>query len=224
METLARIPLSQRAAQALMDEITTGTWQVGDQLPAETALAAQLGVGRSTVREAIRQLVARRILTTRHGVGVFVASTSAVEEWNHLAEVGAIADVLQVRIAIESRAAALAATEHTAADVDAIRTALSERNARQDASAAELATHDIRFHRTVVAASHNHLLVSLFDTLEPRLVTAMTSLLDLLADRPADADDHVAVVEAVVARRPEDAERLTREHLLGIAATLEALT
>ncbi|MGW4479056.1 FadR/GntR family transcriptional regulator [Rhodococcus triatomae] len=224
MDTLARIPLSQRAAQALMDEVTNGTWQVGDQLPAETALAAQLGVGRSTIREAIRQLVARRILTTRHGVGVFVASTSAVEEWNHLAEVGAIGDVLQVRIAIESRAASLAAAEHTDSDVATIRTALAERNARQHATAAELAAHDIRFHRTVVVASHNHLLVSLFDTLEPRLVTAMTSLLELLADRPADADDHVAVVDAVLDRRPDDAERLTREHLLGVAAALEALS
>lgn len=224
MESLTRVPLSQRAAQALLDEITNGTWEVGDQLPGEMALAAELGVGRSTVREAIRQLVAKRVLTTRQGVGVFVTATDAGDEWNRLAELAAIADVVQVRVAIESRAAALAATHHDDTDVTAVTDALATRNAHATAAPAELAAVDIAFHRTVVAAAHNPLLLALFDTIRPRLVDEMTRLLELLPVTDHDADDHTAVADAIIARDATEAENLTRTHLLGIAAALEGLS
>lgn len=224
MDALTRVPLSQRAAQSLLDEIANGTWDVGDQLPGEMTLASELGVGRSTIREAIRQLVARRVLVTRQGVGVFVAAVDAVDEWNRLAELAAITDVVQVRVAIESRAAALAADHRDSTDVAAITRALEERNAHTDAPPADLAARDIAFHRTVVAAAHNPLLLALFDTIRPRLVDEMTRLLELLPVADHDAGDHAAVVDAVLACDAERAENLTRTHLLGIATALGALS
>ncbi len=77
MEALSRIPpLSEKAADALLSEIVGGRWKVGDQLPGEMALAAEMHVGRSTIREAIRLLAARGMLATHQGVGVFLTATN----------------------------------------------------------------------------------------------------------------------------------------------------
>ncbi|MDG3016928.1 FadR/GntR family transcriptional regulator [Speluncibacter jeojiensis] len=216
------MPLSERAAQELMGEIESGRWEVGDQLPGELALAAELNVGRSTIREAIRQLAARRVLTTRQGVGVFLAATRASEGWDRLAEIAAITEVVQVRVAIESRAAALAAVRHEEADADLIRRALTARNALLGAPSAELAAADIEFHGVLVAASRNSLLDALFTGVRRRLVEAMTELLDLMPATEQDADEHQAVVDAILARDADRAEALTRAHLLGLATSLQS--
>lgn len=223
MDALTRVPLSQQVAQALLDEIATGRWEVGEQLPGEMGLAGQLGVGRSTIREAIRQLVARGVLTTKQGVGVFLASPTPVEPWDRLAQVGAITEVLQVRIAIESRAAALAATNHDDDDADAIRQALADRNRLLSGSAPDFATADIHFHRHVVLAAHNSLLTALFDSLRHRLVQAMTDFVVLVPATQEDTDEHAEVVDAVVSRDAERAEELTRRHLLGLAQSLTSI-
>ncbi|MCE4265298.1 FadR/GntR family transcriptional regulator [Rhodococcus globerulus] len=220
MQALTRTPLSEQAAQALLNAIANGRWELGDQLPGEVALAEELSVGRSTIREAIRRLAARGVLTTRQGVGVFLAAREPVEPWDRLAQIAEITDVVQVRVAIESRAAGLAAQYHQDDDAQAIRRALGERNALVSGTAEDLASADIRLHRTIVASSHNSLLLALFDSLQQRLIGAMTDLLTLMPAIEHDAEDHVAVVEAIVARDADIAEKLTREHLLGLAKAL----
>ncbi|TSD95330.1 FadR family transcriptional regulator [Skermania sp. ID1734] len=223
MEALTRVPLSQQAAQALLDEIRNGRWEVGDQIPGELALAAELNVGRSTIREAIRQLAARGVLSSRQGIGVFVSSTTGIDGWNRLAEISAITELVQVRVAIESRAAALAAACHHRDDAARIRRALVVRNGLVTAAPAELAGADIRFHREVVQAAHNSLLLALFDSLQPRLVEAMTELLELMPATQQDADAHAALVEVILAGDSHRAEALARDHLLGVANELESL-
>jgi GntR family transcriptional regulator len=66
-------PLTARAVTVLLSGIEAGRWRVGDRLPSEPRLAADLGISRSTLREAIRELVADGLLDARHGVGTFVA-------------------------------------------------------------------------------------------------------------------------------------------------------
>jgi DNA-binding FadR family transcriptional regulator len=217
MHALTRVPLSEQAAQALLAEIADGRWEIGEQLPGEVALAQELSVGRSTIREAIRRLAARGVLTTRQGVGVFLTAREPAEPWDRLAQLGDITEVVQVRVAIESRAAALAARHHRDEDARAITDALDTRNALVGGTAEELATADIRLHRTIVAASHNSLLLALFDSLEQRLVGTMTDLLTLIPTPEHDIDDHNAIVDAVLARDTEAAETLARNHLLELA-------
>jgi DNA-binding FadR family transcriptional regulator len=216
MDALTRAPLSQRAAQSLFDEIVGGRWERDEQLPSETALAAELGVGRSTIREAIRLLAARGMLVTRQGVGVFVRSTAPNDSWDRLAEISAIADVLQVRIAIESRAAALAAERNDAGEIAAVRRALDERDRMRVAAPEVLATADVDFHREIVKASGNAPLLALFDSIRPRIVSAMAEFLSLVAVSADDAVDHEGIVSAIADADSERAERVTREHLLSL--------
>ena len=82
MAQVRREPLADQAAELLLQRIRAGEWSLGAKLPGETTLAPQLGVGRSTVREAIRQLAGRGVLASRQGAGVFVTALDVEEDWN----------------------------------------------------------------------------------------------------------------------------------------------
>lgn len=63
--------LTDQAAELLRARIVSGEWEVGAKLPGETTLAAQLGIGRSTIREAVRTLAGLGMLESRQGAGVY---------------------------------------------------------------------------------------------------------------------------------------------------------
>ncbi|MSW65357.1 MAG: GntR family transcriptional regulator, partial [Actinobacteria bacterium] len=127
MTQLTRVPLADQAADVLLARIRSGEWALGARLPGETTLAPQLGVGRSTVREAIRQLAGRGILDSRQGSGVYVTALDAPEDWEQVLRRADIVTVIEARTAIEVEAAALAATRRTPSDLRAIRRALEAR-------------------------------------------------------------------------------------------------
>jgi DNA-binding FadR family transcriptional regulator len=220
MESLARAPLADRAAELLLTRIRSGEWPLGGRLPGETTLAPQLGVGRSTVREAIRQLAGRGVLESRHGSGVYVTSLDAAEDWDAVVRRADIVSVLEARLAIESQAAALAAGRRTPSDVRAMRRALEARAAVAPGVEA-LVDADTALHRAVVAASHNAILVELFDGFTPRVRRAMVEMLRMRPLRAAaDQHAHAELVEAVAARDSALAAELSRAHLSSLAERL----
>ncbi|MBO9625852.1 MAG: FadR family transcriptional regulator [Microbacterium sp.] len=222
MAQIQRTPLADQAADLLLERIRGGEWQLGQKLPGETTLAPQLGVGRSTVREAIRQLAGRGVLATRQGSGVFVMALDAPEDWDAVLRRADIVSVIEARIAIETEAAALAAARRTASDLRAIRRALDARAV----SATSIETHvdaDTAFHRAIVVAAHNPVLLELFDGLTPRLRQSMVEMLRIRADygSAADHDRHVLLADTVAARDGIAAAAESRAHL---AALKEALS
>lgn len=215
MTTLRRHPLADQAADALLGRIGAGEWPLGHRLPGETTLAAQLGVGRSTVREAIRQLAGRGILESRQGSGVFVISLDDVEDWDAVLRRAGIVSIIETRIAIEVEAAALTAARRTATDVRAMRRALVERAALLDAAIDEQVDADTAFHRSVVVSAHNDVLIELFDSLVPRLRPAMIEVLRIAPapSSPADHASHEELFEAIRCADPEGARAASRSHL-----------
>ncbi|AEN10035.1 MULTISPECIES: FCD domain-containing protein [unclassified Streptomyces] len=217
-------PLVEQAAERLREKIADGSWPVGTKLPAETALAASLGVGRSTVREALRALAGAGLVQPRQGAGVFVIATQPEEDWATQLRRAAVTDVYEVRMSIEVEAAHLAALRRTDEDVRALEEALAGRRAAGSADNAAFVDADIALHAAVVAAAHNPVLTGLFAQFVPVLRTGLIDMLDLLGLRTADPDhgdaDHAALVEAVVAGEPDRAGRTLRDEL---AATLERL-
>ncbi|WP_292698604.1 GntR family transcriptional regulator, partial [Microbacterium sp. 69-10] len=121
MMQVRRVPLAELAAGALLERIQSGEWSLGAKLPGETTLAPQLGVGRSTVREAIRLLAGRGILDARQGSGVYLMALDVAEEWEQVLRRADIVAVIEARTAIEVEAAMLAAQRRTPADLRAIR-------------------------------------------------------------------------------------------------------
>lgn len=161
-----RQPLAAQAAQLLLTRIKDGEWALGQRLPGETTLAAQLGVGRSTLREAIRELAGKGVLDSRQGAGVFVTALDVAEDWDTVLRSANIASVIEARIAIEAEGAALAATRRTPADLRTIRRTLAARGVTGQ-SVPEHVDADMAFHRAVIAAAHNDVLIQLFDAFLP---------------------------------------------------------
>ncbi|GAA0421760.1 FadR/GntR family transcriptional regulator [Leifsonia naganoensis] len=216
-----RAPLADQAADALLERIRAGEWALGQKLPGETTLAPQLGVGRSTVREAIRQLAGRGVLQSRQGAGVFVTALDAPEDWDAVLRRASIVSVIEARIAIESEAAALAAERRTPQELRALRRALDARS-RLDRELEAHVDADTAFHRAIVAAAHNDILAELFDGFVPRLRQSMVEMLRLrpLADEGADHDAHRALLDAIADRDALVASRLSRDHLTSMKERL----
>lgn len=230
MAQVMRETLADRAAQLLLDRIRSGEWALGERLPGETTLAPQLGVGRSTVREAIRQLAAKGVLQTRQGAGVFLTALDVRSDWDDVLRRADILAVIETRTAIESEAADLAARRRTQADLRALRQALAGRDASRAAArasrrAASIEGHvdaDLALHRCIVVAAHNPVLLDLYDSLTPRLRQAMIDMLRMRRSFGEDDDHeaHVDLVEAVVGRRSSEASALSRAHLAGLAEAI----
>lgn len=209
-----RHPLAAQTASLLLARIRDGEWPLGHRLPGETTLAAQLGVGRSTLREAIRELAGKGVLDSRQGAGVFVTALDVAEDWDTVLRRSTIVSVIEARIAIEAEAAALAATRRTPADLRTIRRTLVARGVVGQ-SVPDHVDADMAFHRAVIAAAHNDVLTQLFDAFLPRLRLAMIDMLKIkpIASEPCDHALHQQLADAIVARDPEAAAAASRTHL-----------
>jgi DNA-binding FadR family transcriptional regulator len=214
---IQRTPLADQVADLLLDRIRSEEWALGEKLPGETRLAAQLGVGRSTIRESIRQLVGRGVLSSRQGAGVFVTALDAPDGLDVVLRRADIAAVVETRLAVETEASALAAQRRSPAQLRAIRRALAVRADRTTDVEAHVDA-DIVFHRSVVLAAGNPLLEELFDSLTPRIRRAMIDMLRLQRAFGSEEDQrcHADLVETIASRDPEVARAVSRAHLLSL--------
>jgi GntR family transcriptional repressor for pyruvate dehydrogenase complex len=210
-------PLVEQAADRLREQIAAGHWTVGSKLPGETTLAKELGVGRSTVREALRALAGAGLVQPRQGAGVFVVATEPAEDWPTRLRRATVTDVYEVRMAVEVHAARLAARRRTPEDVAAMEAALEGRRAASALDDAAFVDADIAFHAAVVAAAHNPVLDDLFAEFRPVLRQGLTELLALTGLRahdPNTADGaHEAMVRAIADGDAEGAVEVVRREL-----------
>jgi DNA-binding FadR family transcriptional regulator len=215
MAQVRRESLAEQAANLLLERIRASEWKLGEKLPGETTLAPQLGVGRSTVREAIRQLAGHGVLATRQGSGVFVTALDVPEDWEAVVLRADIVSVLEARIAIEVESAALAAQRRTPSELRAMRSSLAARVAHRS-SIDDHVSADTAFHRSIVVAAHNPILTELFDGFTPRSRQAMIEMLRLRGGFGSDEDQerHRALLDAVAERDAQGAAELSRTHLL----------
>ncbi|GLZ13994.1 GntR family transcriptional regulator [Actinomadura sp. NBRC 104425] len=206
-----------QAVRHLRERIAAGDWPVGCKLPGETTLARELGVGRSTVREAIRALAGAGLVRTRQGAGVFVVATEPVEDFATRLRRASVADVYEIRLMVEIRAAELAAERRTDADIAAMDARLAaRREAEASGDDAAFIDADIALHVAVVSAAHNPVLSDLFATFVPVLRDGLLDLVKLVDVHAADANGHAAhaaLVEAIRDRSPAEAGRIIRTEL-----------
>ncbi|WP_333770670.1 FadR/GntR family transcriptional regulator [Streptomyces sp. IBSBF 2435] len=194
-------PLVEQATERLREQILGGQWAVGARLPGEAALAASLGVGRSTVREAVRALSEAGLVKSRQGAGVFVVATEPHEDFGARLRRAAVAEVYEVRAVLEVQAARLAAERRTEEDVAALYSALAARRLAAGLDDAAFVDADIALHAAVVAAAGNPVLTDLFAEFAPVLREALIELVDLLGLRAAGPGTgeagHAALVSAI---------------------------
>ncbi len=193
------MPESERVTRRLRDEILDGVRAPGSRL-VERDLAAELGVSRVPVRDALRALVAEGLVTPRPRTWAVVREFTASD----------VADLMEVRSAFEPLAFRLAAHRHTREGLGRLRAALDEELAAAtdgDAVRARRAAAD--FHEVVTALAANELLSELERTLRSR----MRWLLGQHDDLVAIAEQHRGLYAAIAARDVARVERLVAEHL-----------
>jgi len=169
--------LTDKAIQHIRELILSGQLPPGSRLPAEPELAAQLGISRNLMREAVKALVMARVLEIRRGAGTYVTSLepgvllegigSAVE----LLQGETLLQMIEARRLFEPVATGLAATRISADALAEVKGHLvAMRAARDDVEL--LNKHDAAFHHAVVAATGNQTLASLMDGIAGRTVRA----------------------------------------------------
>ncbi len=198
--------------------IISGSWGPGDRLPKETELAAQLGLSRNSLREAVRALSQLRVLEVRQGDGTYVTSlepnlllesTSFV---SHLLIGESALELFEVRRLLEGAAAGLAAARIDSTGKEALRTKLEQMTEAETVE--ELVEADVDFHAIIARATGNTFLTSLLASLSSRTMRAriwrgreVDNVLDVTRD------EHRRVYEAIAGRDPELARAAAMAHI-----------
>lgn len=158
-----RTGLVDQVIEQMRQAIRAGDWAVDERIPPEPELVSVLGVGRNTVREAVRALAHAGLLEVRQGDGTFVRATSEISGALRRMCGTELQEVRQVRFLLEVEAARLAATHRTGADVVTLAATLAERDtAVADERWTDAVDADARFHQEVVGCAGNSLLTELY--------------------------------------------------------------
>jgi DNA-binding FadR family transcriptional regulator len=164
MNTIRRKSLADEVAARLQQQITLGKYKVDEKLPIEPELMKTFGVGRSTIREAIKILANSGLLRVQQGLGTFVdGATGSKEPLSQRLKRADIKDLDEVRQLLEMKIAEKAALNRTAADIKNIKQWLVKRKeAADNGQLKECIDADIRFHTAVAEASKNDILADLY--------------------------------------------------------------
>jgi DNA-binding FadR family transcriptional regulator len=215
MTVISRTSLADQAIGWLREKITTGEWAVGERIPPETELAEETGLGRNTIREAVKSLTYAGLLEIHHGQGTFVSSANELEAaLRRRARSAAARHVHEVRRGLETEAARLAAERRSPEDLTRLRDSFAARAAAVtgDDLAGYLAA-DVAFHQAVAEAAHNPVLADIYASLTGKLACSVAATLhDPAATERSDVL-HEALLRAIEEGDPRAASRAASDYL-----------
>ncbi|OKJ96964.1 GntR family transcriptional regulator [Streptomyces sp. CB03234] len=221
--------VTDEAIQRIKGMIVSGALRPGDRLPKESELAAELGLSRNSLREAVRALSLIRILDVRQGDGTYVTS---LDPQLLLEALGFVVDFhrddtalefLAVRRILEPAATGMAASRISEAELDALERRLEALG--DEASVEELAAADLEFHRTIVMSAGNAVLGALLDGLSGP--TTRARVWRGLAQQDAvgrTLHEHRAILAALRDRDAEAARSWATAHVAGVERCLRTTT
>jgi GntR family transcriptional repressor for pyruvate dehydrogenase complex len=217
--------VTNEAVTRIKSMIAAGELAPGSRLPSQDDLACQLGLSRSALREAVRSLTTMNILISRQGDGTYVSSLRTpllLEPLAFAADIlpdDAVLQLLDLRVALEPHAAALAATRVTDGDVHDL-SAIAGRGA-PGASAAEFLEADLAFHRRILDLSGNEAVATLVHAISPAAMHARVLGVAPEAEVRATAyDDHTRIVAALADHDVEAARAAVAVHITGMRRQL----
>jgi GntR family transcriptional repressor for pyruvate dehydrogenase complex len=226
----AQIPrerrLSDKVADALTESILSNRLAVGERLPSERALCEQFGVSRPVVREAVRSLIAKRLLADhpRRGHVVTRVESESVSESLTLFVRGRrldYAQISEIRSVLEVETAGLAAERASDEQIAALRVARD--GIVPGLSADEAAVIDIEFHRTIAQATGNEFFVLFIDSLREVLLEVQRPTLSDPKIVKTVRSAHRKIFEAIAAHDADAAREAMRAHLARAERQMRAL-
>lgn len=209
-------PLSSKLSEELLNYIRSENLKPGDRLPNESILAKKMGVGRSSIREAMKLLASRNIVTIRQGSGTYISQTPGMVEdplgFSFIADKQKLAqDSLEVRFLLEPAIASLAAQNASEEDISLLRRLCQEVEdlvwLGQDHT-----QKDIEFHTAIALSSKN--------VVVPRLIPVINSAIPLLIELTGNTlkqetiDTHRVLTDAIAAHNAAAAHDAMYLHLV----------
>ena len=211
--------------------IVSGRYAPGSSMPPEPMLCEELGVSRTVVREAVKSLVAKGLVSTGPKVGTRVLPP---QQWNWFdpdvvvwqSQAGLtrefLRDLQELRRVVEPAAVRIAAQRATDGDIAAIEEAFAGMKKAVE-EGGDYVLHDLRFHQGLLSACHNRMLVQMSKALSALLRTSF-EISTTRKDGPRNSLPlHRAVLDAVIARDPERAERAILVLIDGAREDIEAV-
>ena len=228
MRPVHRTSVSDEIVAQITDLIAREVLKPGDRLPAERELCKRFGVGRSSLREALRSLAMMGILDGRVGEGTFVCDNSKYLEkalqWGFALDGKRLHDLSETRMMLESQNAYLAAERETATDLEAIAAALEGMEGALEDWGRFLES-DLQFHLLIAQATHNSILYSLLETTRNYLQEWIKGSLSepSLAGRRAELSlrEHRQILVGLQQRDAASARRAMAAHIRSSSGDLQ---
>ena len=162
--------LADMIAETLKQQITEGTYRAGDKLPTEPELMKTFGVGRSSVREAVKLLVNMGVVRVQQGSGTFVAVPSNNDDVNIKMSTADRTELDEVRKILDIAIVEKAVARRTEKDIERMRASLEKRKVNAEKGLLEECIEaDLNFHIAIADAAHNRILADIYRSAAPSL-------------------------------------------------------
>jgi DNA-binding GntR family transcriptional regulator len=200
-DTLRNTSRSEFVFAALRDAIWDGRFEPGERIP-EEEIARSLGVSRTPVREALRRLQERGMLSVGAGRSLVVAELSRQQ----------VLELYAMREILEGSAARFAAQHANETEIDILHHLLGELEKHGD-NPRMLVSLNRRFHRAICEAAHNRYLIATLDGMHDALALLHSNTFRLPSRRSESDAEHRRIVAAIERRDPDEAEAAARNHV-----------
>ena len=164
--------LADMIAETLKQQITEVTYRVGDKLPTEPELMKTFGVGRSSVREAVKLLVNMGVVRVQQGSGTFVAVPSNNDDVNIKMSTADRTELDEVRKILDIAIVEKAVARRTEKDIERMRASLEKRKVNAEKGLLEECIEaDLNFHIAIADAAHNRILADIYRSAATHLLS-----------------------------------------------------
>lgn len=212
--------LVQRIIAEIQERLVEGDLRAGDRLPPEGQLGAQFGVGRTSVREAMKVLSALGVVEIRRGEGTYIATGDSFQLLNPLEfalilERSDARELLELRRVLDLGCCDLVVKRATKQDLKRLSKLAEEHKALVEAGAAPeiIGAKDIEFHRVFLGATRNRPMIKVGRTIWALFVKSILSADDPQAVTKRSVRHHEDIVHAIQTRNVERAKKIVKAHL-----------
>lgn len=213
---MKEVRLAQSVAEEIRSQIMRESMKVGDKLPTESELMERFEVGRSTIREAIKQLQAENIVVIRHGKGSFVADRTGIRNdplglsFEEQSQV--LRELMEVRLLMEPNIAEKAALRHTPEDAEAMHNAIrcmAEASERGE----DYMRFDYDFHLAMAESLHNSVLRRMYPVIFEAIAQGYHRTAHVHGSARVALGYHRDILDAIERGDASAASESTRRHI-----------
>lgn len=220
------------ASNHLIYQIQAGVWPPGTRLPSERELSEILGISRSSVRQALTTLEAIGVLYSKRGVGHFVTkeavNLASNEVVDSLISQGDPQELLEARRIIEPEVARLSAVYRDADDLARLYDCINTMRSKEETDAFdEYLEADFRFHLELAYATHNPVISDIVEVIVERMKAPpwqVATRMIVPKTYNTNRQEHMAILDAVVERKPKEARQAMLSHLASVAKNLHNIS